>query len=100
MEVQGRRKRGRPKRRQLNRARYGIKGKGLSGEEVYGRATWRRTSTNIDPTQMYEYDEEVRLGNTIDIFGVRNTRVHHYKHNRVCCKLPESIFIMQAHCVH
>ena len=42
MKVQGRRKRGRPKRRWLDRVRDDIKEKGLSGEEVYDRATWRR----------------------------------------------------------
>ena len=50
MKVQGRRKRGRPKRRWLDRMRDGIKEKGLSGEEVYDRATWRRMSSYIDPT--------------------------------------------------
>ena len=47
MEVQGRRKRVRPKRRHLNRARYGINGKGLSGEEVYDvhGGVRRQTST-------------------------------------------------------
>ena len=38
-----RRKRGKPKRRWLDKVRDDIKEKGLSGEEVYDRATWRRT---------------------------------------------------------
>ena len=42
-ESTGRRKRGRPKRRWLDRVRGDIKEKGLSAEEVYDRATWRRT---------------------------------------------------------
>ena len=42
-------KRGRPKRRWLHGVRGGIKEKGLSEEEVYDRATWRRVSSNIDP---------------------------------------------------
>ena len=51
MEVQGRRKRGMPKRRQLDRVRDDIKEKGLSGEELYDRATWRcMSSLYIDPT--------------------------------------------------
>ena len=45
-----RRKRGRPKRRWLDKAKDDIKEKGLSGEEVYDRATWRRMSSYIDPT--------------------------------------------------
>ena len=36
MKVQGRRKRGRPKRRWLDRLRDDIKEKGLAEEEVYG----------------------------------------------------------------
>ena len=39
MKEQGRRKRGRPKRRWLGRVKDDIKEKGLSGEEVYDRAT-------------------------------------------------------------
>ena len=42
MKVQGRRKRGRPKSRWLDRVGDAIKEKGLSGEELYDRATWRR----------------------------------------------------------
>ena len=58
MKVQGRRQRGRCKRRWLDRVRDDIKEKGLSGEEVYDRATWRRMSSYIDPIQRLEYDEE------------------------------------------
>ena len=50
MKVQGRRKRGRPKTRWLDSAMDDVKGKGLSGEEVHDRATWRRMSSYIDPT--------------------------------------------------
>ena len=42
MKVQGRRKRGRPKRRWLDKVNFFIKEKWLSADEVYGRATWRR----------------------------------------------------------
>ena len=49
-EVQGRRKRGRSKRECLDTARDDTKEKGLSGEEVHDRATWRRMSSYIDPT--------------------------------------------------
>ena len=42
MKVQGRRKRGRPKRRWLDKVKDDIKEKGLSADEVYDRATWRR----------------------------------------------------------
>ena len=50
MKVQGRRKRGRPKRRWLDNVRDNMKENGLSGEELYDRATWRRMSSHIDPT--------------------------------------------------
>ena len=42
MEVPGRRKRGPPKRKWLNRVRGDIRERKQSGEEVYNRATWRR----------------------------------------------------------
>ena len=50
MKVQGRRKRGRPKRRWLDRVKDDIKEKGLSADDVYDRASWRRMSSYIDPT--------------------------------------------------
>ena len=50
MKVHGRRKRGRPNRRWLDKVKDDIKEKGLSADEVYGRATWRRMSSYIDPT--------------------------------------------------
>ena len=49
-KVQGRRKRGRPKRKWLDRVRDGIKEKGLSEEEVYDHATWGRMSSYTDTT--------------------------------------------------
>ena len=46
MKVQGRRKRrGRPKRRWLDKVKDDIKEKRLSADDVYDRATRRRTST-------------------------------------------------------
>ena len=45
MEVRGRRKRGRPNRRWSNKVKDDIKEKGLSADEVYDRATWRRMSS-------------------------------------------------------
>ena len=50
MKVQGRRKRGRPKRIWLDKVKDGIKEKGLSADDVYNRATWRRMSLYIDHT--------------------------------------------------
>ena len=50
MKVQGRRKRGRPKRRWLDKVKDDTKEKGLSADDVYDRATWRRMSSYIDPT--------------------------------------------------
>ena len=44
MKVQGRRKRGRPKRRWLDKVKDDIKEKGLSADDVYDRAAWRRMS--------------------------------------------------------
>ena len=44
MKVQGRMKRGRTNRRWLATVRGDIKDKGLSVEEVYDCATWRRIS--------------------------------------------------------
>ena len=49
MKVQGRRKRGRPKRRWLDKVKDDIKEKGLSADDVYDRATWRRMSSYTDP---------------------------------------------------
>ena len=40
MKVQGRRKRGRPKRRWLDKVKDDIKEKGLSADDVYDRATY------------------------------------------------------------
>ena len=54
MKVHGRRNRGRPKRRLLDKVDDDIKEKGLSAEEVFIRATWRHMSSNIDPTYRWE----------------------------------------------
>ena len=43
MKVQGRSKRGRPKRIWLDKVKDDIKEKGLSADDVYDRATWRCT---------------------------------------------------------
>ena len=50
MKVQWRRKKGRPKRRRLDRVKDDIEEKGLSADETHDRATWRRMSSYIDPT--------------------------------------------------
>ena len=50
MKVQGRRNRGRPKRRWLDKVKDDIKAMGLSADEVYDCVTWRRMSSYIDPT--------------------------------------------------
>ena len=50
MKVQTRRKRGRPKRRWLDKIKDDIKEKGLSADHVYDSATWRRMSSYINPT--------------------------------------------------
>ena len=50
IEVQGSRRRGRPKKRWADCVKDDVREKGLSGEEVYDRAAWRRLSSRIDPT--------------------------------------------------
>ena len=50
MKVQERRKRGRTKRRLLDKVKDDIKEKGLSADDVYDHATWRRRLSYIDPT--------------------------------------------------
>ena len=50
MKVQGRRKRGRHKRRWLDKVRDDVKEKGLSADEMYDRATWGRMSSCIELT--------------------------------------------------
>ena len=47
MKVQRRRKRGRPQRRWLDNENDDIKEKGMSADDVYDRATWRRMSSYI-----------------------------------------------------
>ena len=48
MKVQMIMKRGRPKRRWLEKVKNDIKENGLSGEELCDRAKWRRMSSHID----------------------------------------------------
>ena len=48
MKVQGRRKRGKPKRRWLEKVKDDIKEKGLSADDVFDPR--RRISAYIDPT--------------------------------------------------
>ena len=50
MKVQGRRNRGRPKRIWLDKVKDDIKEKGLSADDAYDHATWRRMLWYIDPT--------------------------------------------------
>ena len=50
IEVQGSRRRERPKKRWTDCVKDDLREKGLSGEEVYERASWRRLSSHIDPT--------------------------------------------------
>ena len=50
MKVQGRRKRGTPNRKLLDKVKDDIKEKGLLADEVYDRATRRRNHPYIDTT--------------------------------------------------
>ena len=54
MEVQGRRKRGRPIEKWLDETQDHIKEKGLSADEVYNRSIRRRMSLYIDPASKWE----------------------------------------------
>ena len=67
---------GRPKRRWLDSVRGYIKENGLSGEEVYDRATWRRMSSYIDPTQTWEYDK--RKKKPVFLFNTAIFLLHWY----------------------
>ena len=49
-ESTGGRKRGRPKRRCLDKVKDDIKEKGLSADDMYDRATLRRMSSFIAPS--------------------------------------------------
>ena len=50
MEVPGKRRRGRPKRRWLDNIKNDLSERELSGEEAPDRVQWRRLIRNIDPT--------------------------------------------------
>ena len=50
MEVPGKRRRGRPKRRWLDNIKNDLSERELSGEEAQDRVQWRRLRRNIDPT--------------------------------------------------
>ena len=50
MEVPGKRRRGRPKRRWLDSIRNDLSERELSGEDAQDRAKWRRLTRHIDPT--------------------------------------------------
>ena len=51
MEVPGKRRRGRPKRRWLDNIKNDLSERELSGEDVQDRANWRRLILrHIDPT--------------------------------------------------
>ena len=50
MEVQGKRRRGRPKQRWFYSIRDDLSERELSGEEAQDRPRWRRLTRHIDPT--------------------------------------------------
>ena len=49
MDVEGRRRKGRPKRRWKDSVNVDLREKGLSGEQKHNRAVWRQLVTYIDP---------------------------------------------------
>ena len=55
MKVQGRRKRGRPTRRRLDKVKDDIKEKGLSADDWYDPATWRRMGNKIKEKKLKQY---------------------------------------------
>ena len=78
MKVQGRSRIGRPKRRWLDKLKDDIKEKGLSADDVYDRATWRRMSSYIDPHNNGNTMKEKKkvLGTTLGL--LRNKRGSKY----------------------
>ena len=50
IEMPGKRRRGRPKRRWLDNIKNDLSERELSGAEAQDRAKWRRLIRNIDPT--------------------------------------------------
>ncbi len=54
MEVPGKSRRGRPKRRWLDNIKTDLGERELSGEEAQHRVQWRRLIRHIDPTQKWE----------------------------------------------
>ena len=50
MEVPGKRRRGRPKRRWLDNIKKDLSERELSGEEAQDRVQWRRLIRNMNPT--------------------------------------------------
>ena len=50
MEVPGKRRSGRPKRRWLDSIRNDLSERGLSEEDAQDRPRWRRLTRHIDPT--------------------------------------------------
>ena len=53
MQVPGKIRRGRPKRRWLDSIRNDLSEKGLSGEDAQDRPRWRRLTRHIDPTRKW-----------------------------------------------
>ena len=58
MEVPGKRRRGRPKRRWLDSIRNDLSERGLSEEDAQDRPRWRRLTRHIDPHIKVGKDEE------------------------------------------
>ena len=54
MEVPGKRRRGRPKRRWLDNIKNDLSERELSGEQAQYRVKWRCLIRNIDPIQKWE----------------------------------------------
>ena len=67
MDVEGGgRRKGRPKRREMESVNVDLREKGLSGEEVQNWAEWRKLVRNIDPTW-----EKMRRKKKLELDGCR-----------------------------
>ena len=53
MDVEERRRKGRPKQRWMDSVNVDSRENGLSGEETHNRAVWRQLVTHIDPTKKW-----------------------------------------------
>ena len=78
MKVQGRRKRGRPKRRWLDKVKDDIKEKRLSADDVYDRATWRRMSPFIVHRTSTPHKSGNKMKKKMLLYQTETKRISYY----------------------